>query len=107
MNRVIKLGNAQEARVFHGGRSAGQQLRMEIEDFLNANDYITLDFSGVGVVTQSYIDEAIGVLVLEYGQNILSRLAFKNCNEDVAAVIRYVASTRAEDFQSKQTVLIH
>ncbi len=106
MNRVIKLGNAQEARVFHGGRSAGQQLRMEIEDFLNANDHITLDFSGVGVVTQSYIDEAIGVLVLD-GQNILSRLAFKNCNEDVTSVIRYVASTRSEDFQRKQTVLIH
>jgi len=42
MDRVIKLGNAQEARGFHGGRSAGQQLRMEIEDFRGVGARLSL-----------------------------------------------------------------
>jgi len=107
MDSIITLGQSQERRVFHGGRASGQQLRMKIDESLNASDHVTLDFSGVGVVTQSFIDEAIGVLILEYGPQILNRLGFKHCNEDIKAVIRYVAATRSEDFRKQNIPLIH
>lgn len=104
---MIKLGLSEKARVFHGSRATGQQLRFEIEEALNANDRVTLDFAGVGVVTQSYIDEAIGVLILQFGPGVLQRLSFKNCNEDVKAVLNYVAGTRSEDFLNSQSAVIH
>ena len=107
MDSMIKLGLPEQTRVFHGSRASGQQLRLEIEEALNGSDRVTLDFAGVGVVTQSYIDEAIGVLILQFGPNILQRLSFKNCNEDVKAVLNYVAGTRSEDFLSKHAAIIH
>jgi len=107
MASMIKLGLSEKARVFHGSRAAGQQLRFEIEDALNAHDRVTLDFSGVGVVTQSYIDEAVGVLILQFGPSVLQRLSFKNCNEDVKAVLNYVAGTRSEDYFKQNAPSIH
>lgn len=107
MDSMIKLGHSEQARVFHGSRASGQQLRLDIEEALNANDRVTLDFDGVGVVTQSFIDEAIGVLILQFGPNILKRLSFKNCNEDVKAVLNYVAGTRCEDYSGKQASVVH
>jgi len=104
---MIKLGQPKETRVFHGSRASGQQLRFEIEEALNRYDRVTLDFAGVGVATQSFIDEAIGVLILQFGPNVLQRLSFKNCNDDVKAVLSYVAGTRSEDYFKKQTAAVH
>ncbi len=93
---TVPLGNNQK-RAFHGSRFSGNLVRLEIEAVLGKSKNITLDFSGVGVVTQSFIDEVIGVLILEHGANVLHSLAFKNCNDDVKSVINYVVNTRIED----------
>ncbi len=107
MNRQFKLGDSAKARAFHGSRASGQLLRMELEEALQTEDRVTLNFVGVGIVTQSFIDEVVGVLILEYGPEILQRLSFKGCNEDVQAVIHFVAASRSEDFLSKQRATIH
>jgi len=107
MNALIHLGKAGERRFFLGSRYSGNRLRLELEEALGHHDRVVLDFTGVGVVTQSFIDEAIGVLILQHGPDILRRLSFKNCNEDVQSVIRYVANTRCEDFQKQQVPSVH
>jgi len=107
MNRQFKLGDSTKARAFHGSRASGQLLRLALEEALQSEDHVTLDFTGVGIVTQSFIDEVVGVLILEYGPEILQRLSFKSCNEDVQAVIRFVAASRSENFLSKQQTTIH
>jgi len=107
MNRQFKLGDPTKARAFHGSRASGQLLRMELEEALQTKDRVTLDFTGVGIVTQSFIDELVGVLILEDGPEILQRLSFKGCNEDVQAVIHFVAASRSEDFLSIQKTIVH
>jgi len=104
---MLKLGNRQKANAFYGSRAFGQELRFEVEEGLSANERVVLDFSNVGVVTQSYIDEAIGVLILQFGPEILERLSFKNCNDDIKAVLGYVANTRCEDFLKNQPATVH
>jgi len=107
MNRQFKLGDSAKVRAFHGSRASGQLLRMELEQALQAEDRVTLDFTGVGIATQSFIDELVGVLILEYGPEILRRLSFKGCNEDIRAVIHFVAASRTEDFLSRQKKIVH
>ena len=107
MERKLRLGDPARPRAFHGGRASGQMLRMELEEALQSADRVILDFSGVGIVTQSFIDELIGVLILEHGPRILQRLSFKGCNEDVRAVIRFVASSRSADHAASAQTTLH
>jgi len=107
MVRRFKLGDTSRRRVFHGGRATGQMLRLELEEALQTAERVILDFSGVGVVTQSFMDELVGVLILEHGPEILQRLSFNGCNKDVRAVIRYVAASRTADFEARQQTAIH
>jgi hypothetical protein len=83
-----------------GTRDAAVPLRREVEQVLeHAPSNICVDFSGVSV-TQSFMDEFLGVLILRHGPGILQRLTFKQCAEDARAVIRFVVSTRSRDYKS-------
>lgn len=59
---------------------------------------VCLDFAGL-TVTQAYMDELLGVLILRYGPTLLERMVFKTCSEDVRAVIQFVASARIRDYR--------
>lgn len=82
---------------FLGTRLRAHSLRDELEILLATNDEIVLDFSGVEA-TQSFIDELLGVLVLERGPNVIERLVFRSCSEDVKAFINFVLGDRIEQF---------
>jgi hypothetical protein len=74
-------------------------LRQQVESTLQSGSgSVCLDFEGV-TVTQSYMDELLGVLILRYGPSLLERVAFKTCSEDVQAVIQFVASARIRDYK--------
>jgi len=82
-----------------GTRSVAVPLRQRVESALQGGSgNICLDFAGV-TVTQSYMDELLGVLILRYGPALLERVAFKTCSEDVRAVIQFVASARIRDYK--------
>lgn len=82
-----------------GTRSAAVPLRQQVESALrNTGGDICLDFDGV-TVTQGYMDELLGVLILRYGPSLLERIAFKACSADVQAVIQFVANTRGRDYK--------
>lgn len=82
-----------------GTRTAAVPLRQQVEAALRETQGdICLDFSGV-TVTQGYMDELLGVLILRHGPSVLQRVAFKACSEDVKSVIQFVANTRGSDYK--------
>jgi hypothetical protein len=86
---------------FLGTRYSGRQLRAPLEDILSKSDNIAIDFSGIHV-TQSFIDELIGTLILKYGPDLLTHLSFKGCSEDVKAIINFVVTTRINDYNQNK-----
>lgn len=82
---------------FLSARSTGLFVRDAIEQTLLAGEEVEFDFSSVEV-TQSFIDELIGVLVLKHGPEVLDHLVFKSCSESVRAIIEFVAADRCDQY---------
>lgn len=87
---------------FLGTRFRALSLRDELERLLAVHNEVALDFSGVET-TQSFIDELIGVLVLERGPKIVERLVFKSCSESMQSIINFVLGDRIEQYSSRHT----
>jgi len=82
---------------------AAVPVRDELEIALaQAGTEVILDFSGVSA-TQSFIDELVGVLVLRSGPEVLSRIVFKGCSDDVRAIIEFVVSDRCDQYMKANT----
>lgn len=80
-----------------GMRSSALPIRLQIEQALAAGQEVTVNFTGVAV-TQSFIDELLGALILRDGPGVLQRIVLKGCSEETQGIIRFVASDRAEQF---------
>lgn len=80
-----------------GARSTAMPLREQVEEVLAQGAEIVFDFSSVEA-TQSFIDELVGVLILRHGPDILDRLIFKSCSDDVRAIIEFVATDRCDQY---------
>lgn len=80
-----------------GARSTASPLREEAEMALAQGKEVEFNFAGLSA-TQSFIDELVGVLILRYGPDILERLIFKACSEDVRAMIEFVAADRCDQY---------
>jgi hypothetical protein len=80
-----------------GMRSSALPIRLQIEQALAAGQEVTVNFAGVAV-TQSFIDELLGALILRDGPGVLQRIVLKGCSEETRGIIRFVASDRAEQF---------
>lgn len=90
-----------------GTREEAAPLRQRVELELDRTDMtVCVDFCGV-TATQSFADEFIGVLILRRGPVVLERLAFRNCSEEVRAIIRFVASSRIKDYNDRLVSAAH
>lgn len=85
-----------------GVRSTAMPLREQVEEVLAQGVEVVLDFSSVDV-TQSFVDELLGVLILRHGPDILDRLIFKSCMDDVRAIIEFVAADRCDQYISSHS----
>jgi len=102
MNTQIHLNQHAHGHLV-GSRTAAAPVREELEIALaQAGAEVILDFSGVSV-TQSFIDELVGVLVLRSGPDVLSRIVFKGCSDDVRAIIEFVVSDRCDQYIKTNT----
>ena len=86
---------------FLGGRYRARELREDVEQLLAHADEVVLDFTGMKSATQSFIDELVGVLVLQHGPDIVQRVVFKGCVEDIKEILSFVVSSRTDDFLAK------
>lgn len=82
-----------------GMRATAIPYRQNIESALEAGEQVTVDFSFLQV-TQSFIDELLGNIILRKGMDVLKKLDFKNCNKDVQSIIRFVVTDRARQWQT-------
>jgi len=85
---------------FLGTRIRARALREDLEPLLSRLTGVVLDFGGVEA-TQSFIDELIGVLVIERGPEIVEQLMFRSCSDDVKAIINFVLSDRIEQYRQR------
>lgn len=88
---------------FLGTRYRAREIREQLDALLAGADEVVLDFTGMRSVTQSFIDELLGVLILRHGPEIVQRLVFKGCSEDIKEIISFVVSTRTEDHRKKNS----
>ena len=96
MTAIIPLTDRTKTH-FLGTRYIARELRQQLECALDEHHRVTLDFSAVSV-TQSFIDELMGVLILKNGPSLIARLAFKGCSRDVKEIIRLVIGRRSKDY---------
>ena len=83
-----------------GTRYTAISLRERIEEQLESCDAVHVDFDGM-FVTQSFVDELFGPLILRMGPTILQRLVFLGCSEDTQAILKLVFASRIKDFSSR------
>ena len=86
-----------------GMRGSAQPLRKRIEEALISDSEIQIDFSGVEV-TQGFVDELIGGLILRDGPGVMNALVLKGCSESTKAILRFVGEDRATQHASTQTI---
>ncbi|MEJ1962863.1 MAG: STAS-like domain-containing protein [Gammaproteobacteria bacterium] len=84
-----------------GTRHSAIAFRERITRQLESCQTVQLDFVGI-FVTQSFVDELFGPLILRMGPGLLDRLAFSGCGEDTRAILNLVFASRLQDFSSRQ-----
>ncbi|MEZ4777052.1 MAG: STAS-like domain-containing protein [Bacteroidia bacterium] len=87
--KIIPLHNY--SRDFAENKDIARNLRLEeIEPELKKESEVTIDFDKVTSATQSFIHALISQTIRDYGVDVLERLNFKNCNEQIQTVIEIV-----------------
>jgi len=87
-----------------GTRDVAEPLRDKVENALDTSvGTVCIDFRGL-LVSQSFMDEFLGVMILRRGPSVLDRVLFRNCNDDVKAAIRLVAAIRTRDYEESMSV---
>ena len=94
--KYLPLGPHSAGRLA-GVRSAAAPARERAEEFLARGQEVVFDFSGVEV-TQSFVDELVGYLILRDGPDLLDRIVFKNCSDDTRAIVEFVVADRADQY---------
>lgn len=97
MTHLVHLSSTSNSKTI-GIRALAIPVRHEVEEALKRGEEVVIDFSGVGV-TQSFADELIGAIVLKEGPNLLSRMVFKGCSDDVQRILKFVTADRSEQFR--------
>ena len=83
-----------------GTREAAAPLRSQVQDAIDANRLpVCIDFRGL-LVSQSFMDEFLGMLIIKNGPGVLQQVIFQNCHDDVKAAIEVVAAVRSRDSES-------
>ena len=80
-----------------GTRSSALPIRLQIEQALAEGQEVVINFTGIAV-TQSFVDELLGALILRDGPGVMQKIVLKGCSEETRGIIRFVASDRADQF---------
>ncbi len=96
MRSELFLANLARGR-FIGTRATAAQLREQVVIALTQGNEVVFDFTGIDAA-HSFVDELIGALILRRGPDILNRLIFKSCSDDLRAVIEFVAADRCDQY---------
>lgn len=83
---------------FAGDKDAAANLREDVlKPGLAKNKVVLLDFDGVELATQSFMHALLAQTVRENPAS-LEHIDFRNCNDDIQALIEIVVDYAQEDF---------
>ncbi|MGF7396181.1 STAS-like domain-containing protein [Thermoanaerobacterium thermosaccharolyticum] len=83
------------------GRELGKKVRNSIEEILQSNENIIIDFTGINGTSQSFADELFGTLIEEMGlDKFKKKIKTKNANPEVQSIIKHVLINRLEKLNS-------
>lgn len=100
MTCVLPITLEDEAVSVLGTRHSAIDFREHIGRQLDACQTVQVDFRGV-FVTQSFVDELFGPLILRMGPALLERVVFSGCNDATRAILNLVFASRLQDFSAQ------
>jgi len=86
-----------------GTRHSALDFRKRLEQQLESCQTLQVDFGGI-FVTQGFVDELFGPLILRMGPAIIDRLVFSGCDQDKRAILQLVFADRLQDFAARQSL---
>lgn len=89
LTHTVAVLNA--AGTFAENKDVAKRLREdEVLPSLRATKHLVLDFTGVTNTTQSFMHALISEAIREHGIDVLDRMSFKGCNDNVRNVVGIV-----------------
>jgi hypothetical protein len=101
MTCVLPITSEDEAVSVLGTRHSAFTFRERVIRKLESCQIVQVDFRGV-FVTQSFVDELFGPLILRMGPAVLERVVFSGCSEDTKAILNLVFASRLQDFSTQK-----
>ena len=94
---MVNIKISDFAGSFAENKDVAQSLRQDkIIPILEKGENIQLDFQGVDAATQSFVHALISDLLRIYGDIVLDKIEFKDCNDTVKKIIEIVVSYMQE-----------
>ncbi|MBI4035739.1 STAS-like domain-containing protein [Candidatus Daviesbacteria bacterium] len=92
MNKVLfQIKLFPKVGSFAEDKDIAREIRLnEITPLLKKNEEVILDFDKIDSTTQSFIHALISEVIREFGSDVLDKISFKNCNENVQKIINIV-----------------
>lgn len=100
MSCVLAIASEDGSVELFGSRHCALNLRDRLSRLLDTCQTVQVDVRGV-FVTQAFVDELFGPLILRMGPVLLERLTFSACSADTRAILNLVFASRLEDFSSR------
>jgi hypothetical protein len=99
MKHIITIVN--KAGSFAQNKDTARDIRTEeIVPSLEKGEEVILDFQNVNSATQSFIHALISEVLRKYGDNVLDRIRFKSCNEEIQQIIKIVVDYMVEGIRA-------
>lgn len=93
MSIIINIKSEIGGLDFAGSRGSGEIIREKMKPILDDGKDVTLDFTGIESITQSFADEVVGIFVRAFGiKYIKDTLRLNNANDSIKQTLNFVIS---------------
>ena len=99
MTCVPAIASEDESVRVLGAHYGAVKFRDRLTRQLESGDTVQVDFSGA-LITQAFVDELFGLLILQAEPSVLERLAFSGCSDDTRAILNLVLAGRLRDYSA-------
>lgn len=104
---TLEIGIPATSGGFAEDKDRAKTLREEqILPTLDRGEVVVLDFVDVTYATQSFVHALISVPLKKHGEEVLSRIVFKNCSPQMQSLIELVVDYSFEGFFEPETAAV-
>jgi hypothetical protein len=103
MTCVLAIKPENPSTMMLGTRHSALEFRKRLEEQLESCQTLQVDFDGI-FVTQGFVDELFGPIILRMGPAIIDRLVFSGCDQDKRAILQLVFGERLLDFAARKSL---